>query len=532
MDEFLDSVPSSERLTAVSQVLDMQRRRQEARSGSEKGFPVRYLLGVDVGTSSVKVAAFNRRGRRVALASAPCRVSRLRPGWVEHDPRQTWRSTARALRSLFSEGGIVAARVAAVGLSGHFSTIFLDDADAPAAPCLTWLDSRSVEEAEWLATRVGAAKMARWHGIRLPISAAMPPARVLWVSRHCPADLARVTWTGQTKDYIGWRLHGRRVSDAHSLMGLVRVPDGRVSAEYLRVLGLSPGAIPQVERPWEVAGQVTAAAARATGLRAGTPVVTGWIDAYCSMLGTGMGEPALAFDVAGTSEVVGLATADPVETRNHRGQLVIPLDERAMVVYGLTNAGADSLSWARKLVGRGVSYSKLMQEAEAVPVTPAGPLFLPYLEGERSPVWDEGATGALVGLRREHERGHLVRAVIEGVAFSVRHNLDCARAVAGATLEGIRVAGGGARGDVWNQTKADVLNLPVHLVAEPEAGALGAAMLAALGMGWYGSLGSAAAGMVRVARTWLPRRAVRATYDTLYRRYLALYPALKGASGG
>ncbi len=491
---------------------------------------MRYLLGVDVGTSAVKVAAFNRRGRRVALASAPCRVDRLRPGWVEHDPRQAWRSTVRALKSLFSEGGIVAERVAAIGLSGHFSTVFLDKAGAPAAPCLTWLDSRAVEEAEWLATRVGAAKMARWHGIRLPISAAMPPARVLWVARHCPAELARVTWTAQTKDYIGWRLHGRRVSDAHSLMGLARVPDGRTSADYLRALGLSPDVIPEVARPWEVVGQVTAAAADATGIAAGTPVVAGWIDAYCSMLGTGMGDPALAFDVAGTSEVVGVATAGPVRVRDHRGQLVIPLDERSTVVYGLTNAGADSLSWARQLVGRGASYSRLLQEAEAAPMTPAGPVFLPYLEGERSPVWDENATGALVGLRREHERGHLVRAVIEGVAFSVRHNLDCARAVAGAAVEGVRVSGGGALGYAWNQTKADVLNLPVHLVAEPEAGALGAAMLAALGMGWYESLESTTAGMVRVARTWLPRRAVGDVYDTLYRRYLALYPALKGAS--
>jgi xylulokinase len=451
---------------------------------------------------------------------------------VEHDPRQAWRSTLTALKSLFSEGEIAAADVAAVGLSGHFSTVFLDDAGAPAAPCLTWLDSRGVEEAEWLATRVGAAKLARWHGIRLPISSAMPPARVLWVARHRPSDLARATWTAQTKDYIGWRLHGRRVSDAHSLMGLVRVPDGRVSGNCLRMLGLSPDAIPEVARPWDVVGQVTAAAAGATGLAAGTPVVTGWIDAYCSMLGTGMGDPAMAFDVAGTSEVVGVATADPVRARDYRGQLVVPLDERTTAVYGLTNAGADSLSWARELAGRGASYSRLLQEAEAAPVTPTGPIFLPYLAGERSPVWDENATGALVGLRRHQGRGHLVRAVIEGVAFSVRHNLDCVRAVTGATVAGVRVSGGGALGGVWNQTKADVLNLPVHLVTEPEAGALGAAMLAALGLGWYGSLDSAVTGMVRVARTWLPRPAVLEVYGTLYHRYLALYPALKGAFGG
>jgi xylulokinase len=490
--------------------------------------PVHSLVGIDIGTSAVKAAVFDRRGRRVALAAAPCRVQHLRPGWVEHDPRDTWRSVAKSLRALWRDG-LDPAQVAAVGLSGHFSTVFMDDAGVPSAPCLTWLDSRATEEAEWLAAHLGPERLARDQGIRLPVSAAMPPARLRWVARHRPDALARTAWTAQTKDYVGWRLHGRRVSDPHSMMGLVRVPDGRVSPAYLEALGVPRALLPELAPPWQVVGAVTPPAARATGLSADTPVVTGWIDSYCSMLGTGMGDPTMGFDVAGTSEVIGVVAEEPVRSRHHRGELVIPLDETITAVYGLTNAGADSLSWAREAWARGVSYRRLLAEAEAAPVAADNPLFLPYLQGERSPVWDEGATGALVGLRRHHGRGHLVRAVLEGVAFSVRHNLDHVLRVAGREVAGLRVSGGGALGDLWNQVKADVLGRPMHLVAETEAGALGAAMLAARGVGWYASFADAVAGMVRVTRTWRPQPEGRAVYDARYRRYLALYPALKGA---
>lgn len=490
-----------------------------------------HVVGIDIGTSAVKAAAFDRHGRRVALASAPCRVQHLRPGWVEHDPRHTWRSVANSLRALWRDG-LDPAQAAAVGLSGHFSTVFLDNAGAPTAPCLTWLDSRATEEAEWLAAHLGPARLARYQGIRLPLSAAMPPARVRWVAQHCPEALARTAWTAQTKDYVGWRLHRRRVSDAHSMMGLMRVPDGRTFPAYLQALGIPVRLLPDVAPPWQVVGAVTEAAARATGLLAGTPVVTGWIDAYCSMLGTGMGDPAMGFDVAGTSEVIGVVTGEPVRSRHHRGELVIPLDAKTTAVYGLTNAGADSLAWARQAWAPGVSYARLLAEAEAVPVEADGPLFLPYLQGERSPVWDERAAGALVGLRRHHARGHLVRVVLEGVAFSVRHNLEQVLRVAGRDVAGLRVSGGGALGDLWNQVKADVLGRPMHLVREPEAGALGAAMLAARGLDWYGSFAEAVAGMVRVTRTWPPHPEVRAIYDARYRRYLALYPALKGTSHG
>jgi xylulokinase len=493
---------------------------------------MQHVLGIDIGTSSVKAGVFDRQGRRNSFASAPSRLIRQQPGWIEHDPRDAWLSTVKALRSLRKASGVGLAEVAAIGLSGHFSTVFLDETGAPSAPCLTWLDGRARAEAEWLATHIGPARMARYLGIRLPLSAAMPPARVLWVSRNCPAGLARTAWTGQTKDYVGWRLHGRRVSDAHSLMGLVRVPDGRMFQTYLSALGLPSGTLPEVAQPWAVAGTVTERAARATGLAPGTPVMTGWIDAYCSMLGTGMGDPSTAFDIAGTAEAVGLVTSAQARRRDHRGQLVIPLHAGLTAVYGLTNAGADSLAWARESLAPGASYATLLREAAMVQTEPEGPLFLPYLEGERSPLWDEKASGALLNLRRHHRRAHLIRAVLEGVAFSVRHNLSCASQVSGTEVKGVRVSGGGTLGAVWNQIKADVLGLRVHLVDEPETGALGAAMLAAIGLNWYSSLRKAVAGMVRVSQTWRPRAGSRDAYDDLYRRYLAAYPALKGALHG
>ena len=493
--------------------------------------PRTCLLGLDVGTSSCKAVLFDPAGHRLALAAAPCRLTRPAPGWVEQDPREAWRSVVRALRGLWAQGADPR-QVAGIGLSGHFSSVFLDAAGLPAVPGLTWLDRRASAEAQWLAEEVGEARMARYLGLHLPLSATMPPARVLWLTRNRPQEMARVTWAGQTKDYVGWRLHGLRVSDGHSAMGLAHCPDGGLRPEYLALLGLSPAAVPPVRAPWVVAGQVTPAAARATGLAAGTPVVTGWIDSYCSMLGTGLADPTRGFDIAGTSEVVGLLATAPCRGRQRRGQLVIPLDASRTVVYGLTNAGADSLAWARAAWGAGASYARLLAEAEATPPGADGLLFLPYLEGERSPLWDERATGALLNLRRDHGRGHLTRAVLEGVAFSVRHNLECACTVAKRTVSGLRVSGGGALGAVWNQVKADVLGLPLQAVAEPETGALGAAMLAGIGIGWYADLAGADEAMVRRAQEWEPRPDVHVRYASLYRRYRAAYPALKGLSDG
>jgi len=484
------------------------------------------FVAIDLGTTFCKAAAFDAQGRRRGLGRAPCAVSRPQLGWVEQEPDEWWRAATAALQGLWATG-VDPEAVAAVGLSGHFSTAFVDAGGRSVRPAITWLDGRAVAEAEWLETEVGPDRLRRALGIDLPISAAMPHARLLWLARHEPRSFGRLAATYQAKDYLVERLTGERATDRHSELGLLNIATGKADAEYLALLGLRPEQVPPPSDPFAVVGAVTSPAARATGLRPGTKVVCGWIDAYCAMLGTGLGEGGTAFDIAGTSEVVGTQGC-PQPGGDARGQLIIPLTADRTVIYALMSCGADSLAWVRDLVGR-PAYATALREAAAVPSGADGVLFLPYLEGERSPVWDAGARGCFVGLHRSHGRGHAVRAVLEGVAHAIRQNLAGGQAAGAFPLEGVRLSGGGAQARLWCRIKADVLGLPVTTTAESETGALGAAMLAAIGAGAHADFPAAVRAMVRTRDSYRPDPAAHEAHSLAHERYLRLYAATREA---
>ena len=484
--------------------------------------PTDRFVAIDLGTTFCKAAAFDAEGRRRGLARAPCAVSRPQPGWVEQEPEDWWRAAKAALQGLWA-AGVDPGAVAAVGLSGHFSTAFVDARGRSVRPAITWLDGRAVAEAEWLQAEVGPVRLRRALGIDLPISAAMPHARLLWLSRYEPRSLERLAATYQAKDYLIERLTGERVTDRHSQLGLLNTATGAADAEYLALLGLRLEQVPPPADPFSVVGEVSAPAARATGLRRGTKVVCGWIDAYCAMLGTGLGEDGTAFDIAGTSEVVG-TQGHPAPGGEGHGQLIIPLTTDRTVIYALMSCGADSLAWVRDLVGR-PAYATALREAAAVPPGADGVLFLPYLEGERSPVWDAAARGCFVGLQRSHSRGHAVRAVLEGVAHAIRQNLAAGRRAGATPLRGVRLSGGGAQARLWCRIKADVLGLPVTSAAETETGALGAAMLAGIGASAHADLSAAVRAMVRTRDCFEPDPAAHEAYRHAHARYLRLYGA-------
>jgi xylulokinase len=286
-------------------------------------------------------------------------------------------------------------------------------------------------------------------------------------------------------------------------------------------------------------GRVSAAGAAATGLPEGLPVAAGWTDALSAMLGTGaLGTPGLACDVSGTSEVVGVV-------QGHRPAATGPLmaapilDSERWMLYGPTQASGGSLGWALKTVrspklalerseGSGdADVDAALAAAADAPPGAGGLIFLPYLEGERAPVWDPLARGAFVGLTSSHEPAHLFRAVLEGVACSVRHLLSAAEAASGQGVAEIRVAGGGARLALWNQVKADVTGCPVRPCVVSENGVLGAAMLAALGAGLFPDVERASAAMVALQEPCAPNRVHGPVYDRTFERYTALYPRLR-----
>ena len=482
-----------------------------------------YFLGIDLGTTSTKVGVFDAEGNRIALAQATCPVTRLRPGWAEQDPRSWWQSV-RTCWETIREQGVHPDSIVAIGVSGHFTVTFLDDAGEPARAAITWQDARAVEEARRLAARYPAERTRELFGISVPFSPAMPAAKIRWVTRREPEVAETLRWVCHAKDYIALQLCGEVCSDLQSFVGVVHAWTGEYDEEYLADLGLRPSQLPRFTPPYRNAGYATKEAAAALGIRIGIPIMTGWVDAFCSMLATGVYRKAAGFDYAGTSEIVGVRAPDVPAA--HPGLLSLPFDEESAVVYGLTNCGADALAWAREALGV-ASYEALLELASSVTPSPDLPLFLPYLDGERSPVWDESARGVWVGLHRSHGRAELAFSVMEGVAHAVAQLLALAERFSGTEVRELVVSGGGARSALWNQIRADVTGRPVQSVREIETGALGAAMLAAVGYGAFESMEEAAAAMTRLGERFEPRAEMQALYARRHAVYDSLYQETK-----
>jgi xylulokinase len=487
-------------------------------TSSPTGSPL--VLALDIGTGSCKGAVYDRQGRLVAEASAGYSVQRPAPMWAEQNPEDWWVAVGQVCRALVQ--AVDAAHIVGVGLSGQVPTMVLVDADAnPIAPAITWQDRRAEAEAAWLRETIGREQLQVWLGMDLPIDAGWPPARLLWWRRHQPELIERAHKVLLTKDFILARLTGHFYSDAWSAKGIVHLLTHDATADYYRALDLPPSIAPAIQAPTVVPGGVTETAAAFTGLRAGTPVVVGLSDALCGMAGTGAFHHAgTAFDQTGTSDIIGATGAGPTPNL-----LYVPpeVTGELSVLYGPTQAGGDSLTWFAEWTGH--SIDTVLQAADAAPSGSSEIVFLPYLQGERTPLWDTAARGAFIGLMRSHTLGDGARAVMEGVAMSMRHILELTGFQTGSG-RAVRLAGGSTRNATWNQIRADIMQSSIEVIEQQNAANLGAAMLAAVGAGLYATLGDAAA-MVRIETTYAPNPALAAHYDRLYARFRALYPALK-----
>ena len=495
----------------------------------------RLLVGLDLGTSAVKVGLFDAEGNLLRRARRPYPLYTPSPGWAEQEPGEWWSATCEALREALA--GVDTGRVAAVGLSGQSpSQVLVTAAGAPLGRAIVWSDRRATAEAGWLAERITPEQARAWTDYAFITGVNQQPGRLLWLKAHRPDDWARCAAVVQPKDFIGLRLTGRAATDTNSALSLYNSRTGRYTADLLALLGVEPEKMPPVLEPTAVVGYVTPQAASATGLHpiksvnsadpcSNVPVVTGTIDAWCDIIGCGAVAPGCAVDVTGTSEVVALVTAEMVDGE---GVFGAPLVAGCYWIGGPMQAGGAALVWlARCFYGQEQPDLNLLEtEASAVAPGAEGLLFLPYLEGERAPVWDPAARGAFVGLTGRHTRAHCARAVYEGVAFAVRDLLERCQVAAGIAPQMLRVSGGGSASALWNQIKADVTGLPVLRMASPDTACLGAAMLAAVGIGAFDGLDEAARAMVRAGDTFDPIPAHVAHYEYLFAVWQQLYPAL------
>ncbi len=487
--------------------------------------PSDLLLGIDLGTSAVKAGLFTAGGRPVSLARRTYPLLTPHTGWAEQLPADWWAATCAALREVLAPADADA--VAAIGLSGQApGQVMVDAGGAALGPALIWQDRRADAEAAWLAEHVSPAQARAWTGLENLADSALPPARLRWLATHRVADWGRCVAVLQPKDYLHLRLTGEVATDLHSGFGLLDPATRRYHPALLSLLEVDARRLPPALEPTAIVGRVTHQAAGETGLAPGTPVVVGTIDAWCEIVGSGVSAPGQAVDVAGTSEVIALIG----EVRTGvNGIFDSPLIGDLRWLGGPTQAGGGALVWLASgfypdEAGR---LDRLEAESAAIPPGAGGLLFLPYLAGERTPIWDERARGAFVGLTFGHTRAHCARAVYEGIALAVRHVLELCERAAGACAAELRVCGGGSRSALWNRIKADVIGRPVLQLEVAEAACLGAAMLAALGAGLYSGYRSAADAMVRPGSAIAPNPALRPLYDELFAAYVQLYPALR-----
>lgn len=502
------------------------------------------LLGIDLGTSGVKAALFAAEdGHVIADAFMDYPLYHPRPGWAEQNPAEWWQATVAAIRACLAGAaklGVQPADICGVGLSGQMHGVVLLDAHQQVLrPCIIWADQRSDAQSRWMTEKVGASKLIEY--VSNPSLTGFSAPKLLWIRDNEPEIFAQARTMLLPKDYIRYLLTGvmaMEISDAAGTC-LFDVKHGHWSQEVLEAIELEPSLLPPVVPADGVAGKITEEVATLTGLPAGTPVAGGGADNACGAVGNGVVVPGLALVSIGTSGVVLAHAATPqvdisgptprIHTFNH----AVP---QAWYLMGVTQGAGLSLRWVRDNIGlpeRALerwtgedAYEVLTREAASVPPGCEGLIFLPYLQGERTPHLDPYARGGWIGLTASHDRRYLIRSVLEGVAFSLK---DCMSIIQeqGLRLEQVRATGGGARSLVWRQIIADILGVELVITNATEGPAFGAALLAGVAAGVYSSVQEACAQTVHVVERTAPQDMTTEVYRQTYVTYQALYPALK-----
>jgi xylulokinase len=479
-------------------------------------------LGIDVGTTTVKACIIGESGDVLASASVAYPTEHLRPSWVEQDPEQWWSATRTVLGRLAESGGPnLLAGASGVAVSAQAPTLLgLDDSGRPVRPALIWMDRRADAESRALADRFGVDRWTALTGNRPDPFYVAPKIR--WMRDHEPKEFARVrTWV-QITGYLVHRLTGElSIDEQHaSILGLRDLKAGRWDPEILAAVGADASSLPPVRAATDVVGTVTPAAAAATGLRAGIPVVAGTVDSAAAALEAGVVRPGEAAEMTGTSTVVVLPV-DRLTSQDEFITMASVVPGQWVLLAAMVATGA-SLAWLKTLLRDDSGFDDLTARAAAT--EPGGLVFLPYLMGERSPIWDSTARGTILGLTLGTGPDDLVRAVLEGTAFALRHNLEVAAGY-GFSPAVLRSIGGPAASDAWCQIKADVTGIPVARMRATTGSAFGDAMLAAVGTGGGDLVDTVRAAAV-VDREFEPRPAAASRYDDLYAVYRSSYDHL------
>lgn len=485
-----------------------------------------YLLGLDISTTGAKALLIDEDGEVVASHTTPHNISNPYPLWSEQEPRAWWSGMVESIRAVV-QSTHAADEIAGVGLTGQMhSLVCLDKNGEVLRPAILWNDQRTQAQCDAITERVGLENLIRLSGNRALTGFTAP--KILWIREHEPDVYARINRVLVAKDYIRYCLTGECAVDVNDASGMLLMDVQRRtwSAELLDALEIPAEWLPTVYEGPAVTGTVSAEAAELTGLRVGTPVIAGGGDQAAQAVGVGAVEAGIVALTVGTSGVVfaPLAAYDyEPEGRLHALCHSMPDMWHFM---GVTLSAAGSLQWYRDTLAPEVAFADLVGQADHAPVGSEGLYFLPYLSGERTPHPDPLARGAFIGLTTRHTRAHMTRAVLEGVAYSLRDVFELVTASpAGKSIRQVRISGGGAQSPLWRQIFADVLNVPLVSVSALEGAAYGAALLVGFSAGLWSDANDLSR-VVRLGEESLPS-ANAAAYQEKYAVYRSLYPTLQ-----
>lgn len=496
-----------------------------------------YLVGIDIGTSGTKSLLLTDEGAVVASAGAEYPLLTPRPGWAEQDPGEWWRATTTTVRALLARSGVDASEVSAIGLSGQMhGSVFLDGAGEVIRPAILWCDQRTGAQCAWINEAAGEDLVV---GETLnPVLTGFQAPKIIWLRQHEPESYARLRTCLLPKDYIRYRLTGEfhtEVSDA-SGTSLFNVRERRWSTTLLDKLELPLAMFPEAHESWVPSARLSAEGAEATGLRAGTPVVGGGGDQAAGAVGNGIVRTGVVSSTVGTSGVVFSFLDEPLVDPGLRTHTFCHAVPGKWHVMGVVMSAGGSLRWIRdalcaqeKDIAANLGqdpYEVMCAEAAAAPPGCEGLVFLPYLTGERTPYPDPNARGVFFGLHLRHSRAHLIRSVLEGVAFAVRDSFEILEAM-GVPMSQVRASGGGARSPLWLAIQADAMNRAHSRITIEEGPALGVALLAGVGAGAWSSVAEACDAAIQLADTREPDPAVAAVYEKQYAVYRKLYGDLR-----
>ena len=487
------------------------------------------FLGIDLGTSSVKIIIMDQSGDIVDSTSKDYEVSYPKDGWAEQNPEDWWESTKQGIKELLSKGNIKREDINGISFSGQMhGLVLLDKNEKVLMPAILWCDQRTQKQCDYLNNKFGQDKLSKYTGNKALTGFTLP--KVLWVKENKPEVYKEIAHMMLPKDFISFKLTGKYSTDVSDASGTLMfdVENRKWSKEIIDIFEIDKDVLPKVYESWKAVGNISSQAAKETGLSTETLVMAGAGDQAAGAVGSGTVETGILSVALGTSGVV-FACDEKFSVDKENRLHSFCHSNGKWHQMGVMLSAASCLKWWVENVNIDIkedAFNKLLYEAENAPVGSNKLLFLPYLMGERTPHNDPNARGSFIGLNITHKRGDMTRAILEGVCFGLRDSLEILRSL-NVEVKEVRVSGGGSKSKLWRQILADIFNLNVLVTNSKEGPAYGASILAAVGCGLYESVDEACKQLIKITDIVEPIKGNVEKYDKLYKIYTPLYSCLE-----